>query len=86
MFKNFFLIDCSKAENCCDRAQYEELSSINKLKLRLHVFLCRKCKEYTSRNSKLTRLLKSSNLKTCSEKEKTVWKEQIKEELAKQNS
>jgi hypothetical protein len=86
MFKNFFLIDCSKAENSCDKSQYKELGRINKLKLLMHIAVCRRCKEYTSRNSRLTKLIKRSDIKTCSKVDKKVWKERIREELAKQNS
>ena len=86
MIKNFFLIDCSKAINCCDKAQYKELSRIDKLKLFIHIAICRRCKEYTSRNSRLTKLIKKSDIKTCSKVDKKVWKERIREELAKQNS
>ncbi|MDT0641457.1 hypothetical protein RM553_01310 [Zunongwangia sp. F363] len=86
MFRNFFfLIDCSKAENCCDKAQYKELSRANKIKLLMHLAVCRRCKQYTARNTQLTRLIKKSNLKTCNKVDKELWKERIREELAKKD-
>ncbi|WP_373055606.1 hypothetical protein [Zunongwangia sp. H14] len=87
MFRDFFfLIDCSKAENCCDKAQYRELSRANKIKLLMHLAICRRCKEYTARNSRLTSLIKKSGVKTCTKVDKETWKKRIREELAKTDS
>ncbi len=76
-------IDCSETAQNCDKAQYKEASLYEKMKIHLHIFFCKPCKKYTKQNIKLTELIKKSNLKTCSEDEKKVWKEEIKNHTTK---
>lgn len=75
--------DCSEANLCCDKAQYDEASFFEKMKIHIHIFFCRPCRDYTNKNKKLSALVKKANLKTCSEKEKEVWKEKIQQEVSK---
>lgn len=79
--KHFFLIDCSQAANCCDKAQYKEANRLERLKMTIHLLFCRKCREYTSRNTKLTKLIRKAGIKTCTAQERKVWKEEIEAEL-----
>ena len=79
----FFIFDCSKAEGCCDKSQYNESSIREKMCMLLHLIFCKTCRNYTSKNTKLTRLIKKSNLKTCSEEEKKAWRNKIEKEMAK---
>lgn len=65
-------IDCSEAAFSCDKAQYKEASLIEKMKIHLHILFCKPCKKYTKQNIKLTNLMVQSNLKTCSEDEKSL--------------
>lgn len=81
-FRSLF-VDCSEAAHCCDKVQYEEASFLEKLKIHLHLFLCKPCKKYSENNIKLTSLIKKANLKTCTEKEKKAWKEKIEKEISK---
>ena len=81
--KKSLFIDCSEAAFNCDKAQYKEASLFEKMKIHLHIFFCKPCKKYTKRNIKLTNLIKQSNLKSCSEDEKKVWKEEIKNHTTK---
>lgn len=74
---------CSEANLCCDRAQYEEASFGEKIKIHIHNFFCKPCRKYTEDNNKLTALIKKANLKSCSEKEKKQWKEKINKEISK---
>lgn len=76
-------IDCSEAAQSCDKAQYKEASLYEKMKIHLHIFFCKPCKNYTKQNSKLTELIEKSNLKTCSEDEKKVWKAEIENHKTK---
>jgi hypothetical protein len=75
--KNALLIDCSEAAFCCDKSQYEEASVTEKLKMLLHLIYCKKCKKYAEKNKKLTELINKCDLKTCTEDDKKVWKEEI---------
>lgn len=84
--RKFFIFDCSKAENCCDKSQYNEAGTREKISMITHLLLCRACRKYTTKNTKLTRLIKKSKLKTCSEEEKKAWKKRIEREIAKKES
>jgi len=79
--KKSLFVDCSEAANCCDKAQYKEASFFEKLKIRLHFALCGPCKDYSTKNTKLTNLIKKSKIKTCTEEEKRQWKNKIDKEI-----
>lgn len=79
--KKKLLIDCSEAAYCCDKKQYKEATIPEKLKMLLHLVFCKRCRNYSSNNNRLTELIEKSNIKTCTEDEKKVWKEDIKKEL-----
>lgn len=84
--KKFFFIDCSRAENCCDKSQYKEAGVREKASMLLHLMLCRPCRNYSSKNGKLTELLKKSGIKNCTKEEKKSFKEKLQKAMAKQNS
>ncbi len=82
MFKNNFpFIDCSQAVKACDKVQYKEAGTFERLKLQIHLLFCSACRSYTNHNNKLTRLLKKAKLKFCTRDEKNIWKEKIKKEM-----
>jgi len=81
--KRLLLIDCAEAGYCCDKKQYNEASFLEKIKMLLHLAICRPCRKYASNNTKLTKLIKESNLKSCPEEEKKMWKESIEKEISK---
>jgi len=76
-------MDCTEANHCCDKAQYDEASFIEKIKIHLHNLFCRPCNKYTDDNKKLSELVKKANLKTCTEEEKKAWKAKIDSEATK---
>lgn len=80
--KNTLFVKCSEATRCCDKVQYKEASFFEKLKIRLHIIFCTPCKKYTEKNTKLTQLIKKSKIKTCTEKEKQHWKEEMAKEIS----
>ena len=84
--KKNFLIDCSEAGICCDKAQYKDASFSEKSKLIFHLFLCKVCRKRTFRNIKLTKVIKDSKLQSCPEAQKKVWKEQIRTEKTTKDS
>ncbi|CAN5375145.1 hypothetical protein BH23BAC2_BH23BAC2_00720 [soil metagenome] len=75
-FKSLF-IDCTEAVHCCDKAQYNEATLAEKIKIHIHNLMCKPCKKYTRKNSKLTALVKKANLKSSTKAEKKKWKEHI---------
>ncbi len=76
-------LPCTDANTICDKAQYEEASFWEKIKLHLHLFLCRACRKYTSQNQKLTEILNKAQVKTISQAEKLKLKERLQSELNK---
>lgn len=79
--KSTLLIDCSEAAHCCDKKQYKEASVTEKLKMLLHLIYCKKCRNYSSHNNKLTELINQADIKTCTEEEKKMWKKEIEKEI-----
>ncbi len=79
--RKLFKINCSEAENFCDKAQYREAGFRNKMKLRLHLLFCKTCKDYTRKNLKLTKLIKKASIRTCTRQEKESYKRKIEENL-----
>jgi hypothetical protein len=79
--KKTLLIDCSAAAHCCDKKQYNEASITEKLKMLLHLIYCKRCRKYSSHNNRLTELIKESNIQSCTENEKKIWKEEIEKEI-----
>jgi hypothetical protein len=75
--------DCAEAGYCCDKKQYNEASFLEKIKMLLHLAICRPCRKYSSNSTKLTKLMEKSNLKSCPEEEKKIWKETIEKEFSK---
>ena len=72
-------ITCTEAASICNKAEYKEASLVEKLKLQIHLFFCRTCKEYNRRNQKLSLLLQKAKLKACSSEEKAAFKKRMQE-------
>ncbi len=47
-------INCDEATTICDKSQYGEASLMERIRLSLHLALCRHCKKYTRQNSLMT--------------------------------
>ncbi len=73
-------LSCAEAAELCAKAEYKEVSLREKIRLKLHLYFCRMCKNYYEDNKKLSGLLKKANLKSCSHQEKENFKEKIKHE------
>ena len=81
-----FFVDCSKAAECCNKAQYKEANSLEKFKLRFHLLFCSTCRKLASKNTRLTETIKKSKIHPCPEEQKKQWKETIKRESVKDNA
>lgn len=80
--KNIF-IDCTNVCNFCDKSQYKEASFWEKVILNIHLIYCGVCRKYSAKNSKLTRLINTSNIEVLSHSEKKKMKERLKQEIYK---
>lgn len=71
-------LSCADAASLCTKAEYKEASLAEQLRLRLHLYFCRTCQDYYRNNKKLTGLIEKADLKSCSQREKEIFKEKIK--------
>jgi len=76
-------IDIEQAKYICDKSQYGEASFFEKLRLNIRWLYCKATREYIKRNTRLTKLIKKSNIQMLSFQDKKVMKNKLNEELLK---
>lgn len=84
MKKRFLFISCEEAQHICDKTQYGEATSWERLKLSLRLSWCNITKAYSKKNNKLTEALDNANVNCLNKDEQHKLKQQFEEELAKQ--
>ena len=77
-------VSCQEANHFCDKNQYKEANFWEKVKLNIHLIYCRACRKYSSRNNKLTKLIKSDKIEVMENDAKDRLKTTFNKELAKQ--
>jgi len=86
MFK-FLKITCKEANEICNKAQYNEATFMEKIKLNLHLLVCKICAMYSKQNKLLTKTYgyktKECNLQKVhlSEDDKQKLKDELKKQL-----
>jgi len=85
MKKKPLFISCDEAKHICDKAQYDEASFWEKIKLGIRLSWCSVTKKYNKRNVKLSNILESTETECLSPKEKKDMELKFKEELTKHN-
>jgi len=83
MKKKFLFISCEEAQHICDKAQYDEASLWEKIKLNIRLSWCHVTKAYYKRNVKLTNAVKSSKTECLDPKARNAMELKFKEELKK---
>ncbi|WP_338358832.1 hypothetical protein [Yeosuana marina] len=78
-------IPCSEANCVCDKAQYDESSFLEKIKLNIHLLYCKACRKYSKTNSKLSSVIKHSKITCMNKKDKECLKKDF-EKAIKQNN
>ena len=51
---------CEKYGMFCDKCQYDEASFWERLKLKFHLFLCGGCREYSKKNTHLSKAIRNA--------------------------
>ena len=51
------MISCDEATAICDKSQYGEASFWEKLKLNLHLLMCKHCRGYSKQNHLITKIV-----------------------------
>lgn len=72
---------CSETHQFCDKKQYNENGFFDGLRLKLHLLVCKICRDYSKRNGKLTSTIESANIKTLPNEQKELLKSRLAEEL-----
>lgn len=83
MKRGILFISCEEAIHLCDKMQYGEASSWEKLKLKLRISWCHVTRSYAKKNQKLTDVIKKSELKYMSPEERKLLKSSIQQQLKK---
>lgn len=76
-------IKCDEANHNCDKTQYNEASFWEKVKLNIHLIYCAACRKYTSRNTKLTKVVSEAKPKILPKEQKEKMKETLHNEMSK---
>nr|WP_321224934.1 hypothetical protein [uncultured Psychroserpens sp.] len=76
-------LNCHEANHICDKNQYKEANFWDKVVLTIHLIYCRACRKYSSRNAKLTTLVKNSKVETMDLSAKEELNVAFQKELAK---
>lgn len=71
------MISCEKAKLICNKAQYNEASFFDKIKLKFHLFICKACFGHSKKNSELTALCNKAQLHRLSEGDKEVMRRKL---------
>jgi len=53
------MINCDEASTICDKSQYCEAGFFDKLRLQMHLFLCKKCGLYSEQNKTMSKIFKT---------------------------
>ena len=83
MSKSFF-ISKEDAYHICDKSQYKESTLWDKVKLIFRCLYCRSTRNYVNRNTKLTKVIKTSNVGCLDQKERQILETQLKKQLKDQ--
>jgi hypothetical protein len=80
-------ITCDEATEICDRYQYKEASLLEKIKLNVHLFLCKKCGLYSKQNKMMStcyRKLKDAEISktpNLNQVEKEIMEQELKSKI-----
>lgn len=56
--------NCKEVEIICTKIQYREATFKEKIQIRVHLWMCRTCRTFSKKNSKLSVLCKDANFRT----------------------
>lgn len=79
-------INCEEATAICNKSQYKEATLFEKIKLSMHLFVCKQCNMYSKQNTTVTHVCNKHLKETececkLSEKDKEMMQQKINEQL-----
>ena len=72
---------CQDAARFSDKLQYEEASFWEKLRLKMHIAYCERCRKYNKKNSRITQLFKQKNYNVLDNKDLENIKQKVESHL-----
>lgn len=77
------IIKCNKANHICDKIQYKEAKLSDRVLLKIHLMLCSLCRDYSSKNVKLSQTIENGHIKVIRREEKEKLKDSLQKEILK---
>ena len=74
-------ISCKEANHVCDKTQYKEANLYEKIILNIHLIYCKACRNYSKKNTKLTKLINKKPVSLDAESKESL-KAAFEKELA----
>jgi len=62
-------LTCNQATSICDKSQYKEATFWELLKVKIHLFLCKRCGKYAKQNNIMSKCYKIQRSAECSKKD-----------------
>lgn len=84
--KSFLFISCDEAKHICDKAQYGEANTWEKIKLNIRLSWCHITKHYSQKNKKLSEVIQTSTLNCLEQNERSIIEKEFQKELSKQQN
>ena len=75
------MISCDEAALICNKKQYKEATFIEKIKLVMHLIICKTCSQFSQKNAEFTSLCKKAPLHCLSEKDKVIMKKDLQDKI-----
>ncbi len=83
MKKSFLFISCDEAKHICDKTQYDEGTSWERLKLSIRLSWCKFTKAYSKNNNKLTDSMQKADVNCLKNDERKKLQKNFEQELTK---
>ena len=81
MKKSFLFISCEEAKHICDKAQYNEATGWERVKLAIRLSWCKVTRAYSNRNKQLTKTVNDANVNCMNQTEKDQLKTAFEKQL-----
>ena len=75
------MISCDEAAIICNKKQYKEATFIEKIKLVMHLLICKTCSGFSKKNAELTSLCDKAPLHCLPEKDKVIMKKDLQDKI-----
>jgi len=75
------MISCDEAAIICNKKQYKETTFTEKIKLVMHLLICKTCSRFSKKNAELTSLCDKARLHCLPEKDKVLMKKDLRNKI-----